>query len=119
MATHYVDFQIGRDFFHDLHRMHRDALADGATKALDVLFGPISTSPETSDSDDKDDESQSYSAFYVVIGVLVVLQVISLVVIGVLVFRSTHKSEAVDSGGRSDSVNEGVSLHKGLDSSCM
>lgn len=54
IGTHYNDYPMGRDFFHSLYRMHKDALADGAKKALDVIFGPL----EEQTDDDNDDNNQ-------------------------------------------------------------
>ena len=41
LATHYTDYAMGLSFFADSFRLHRDALAGGAAKALDALFGPL------------------------------------------------------------------------------
>mmetsp|Transcript_5152 Transcript_5152/g.7891 ORF Transcript_5152/g.7891 Transcript_5152/m.7891 type:complete len:411 (-) Transcript_5152:122-1354(-) len=63
VGTHYTDFPIGQHFFHDLYRMHRDALADGARKAVDKIFGPQETSePEDIpyDTGSDDDEVHLY-----------------------------------------------------------
>jgi hypothetical protein len=115
VATHYVDFQIGRDFFHDLHRMHRDALADGATKALNKIFGSLPTSADTANNGGNDEDDDTYkTTSHIVIAVLVLLQVMSLLVIGVLVYRVKGCS-----GERDSVVGDGVSLHKGVDSSIM
>lgn len=45
---------MGRDFFHSLYRMHKDALADGAKLALDQIFGPL---PEATDDDGNNEDN--------------------------------------------------------------
>jgi hypothetical protein len=57
IGTHYTDYPMGRDFFHSFYRMHKDALADGAKKALDEIFGPLE-----SVSDDEDDQNEEKSS---------------------------------------------------------
>lgn len=69
VSTHYTDYAIGRDFFHELYRMHRDALSDGARKAIDKIFGPEGDESNsntdivsTSTSDDSNDVAQYWKA---------------------------------------------------------
>ena len=124
VATHYVDFNIGRDFFHELYRMHRDALADGATKALDKLFGPLpSSSDETSSSgDDDDDYDDLFHTKDVVIGVLVFVVTALLLTVGALwaKLRARERdteAEREESKTKTDCDDDGLSLAEGHKSS--
>jgi hypothetical protein len=57
IGTHYTDYPMGRDFFHSMYRMHKDALADGAKKALDKIFG-TAPSPTPVNDDDQEEEGK-------------------------------------------------------------
>ena len=39
VGKHFIDLPMGTAFFHDVTRMHHDALMDGATLACDKIFG--------------------------------------------------------------------------------
>ena len=83
VSTHYTDYAIGRDFFHELYRMHRDALSDGARKAIDKIFGPESGDvSSSSNNDDNNDVAQYWRTIAIfalcTIFLLVVVLIVSL-----------------------------------------
>lgn len=72
VKTHLSDFHIAEDFFHDIYRMHRDALADGATAALDELFGPQDDDEtDTHHGSGGGDDDDVFTAEGIVLGVSV------------------------------------------------
>jgi hypothetical protein len=77
---------------------------------LDKIFGSLPTSADTANNGGNDEDDDTYkTTSHIVIAVLVLLQVISLLVIGVLVYR------VKGCNGESDSVvGDGVSLHSSI-----
>jgi hypothetical protein len=61
VATHYTDYPMGRDFFHSMYRMHKDALADGAKRALNKIFGPIANDEESDDNQEQQNKGKNSS----------------------------------------------------------
>jgi hypothetical protein len=77
VSAHYTDMPIGRDFFHDVYRMHKDALADGAKKALDKIFGPEAAAEAESEDSDEDSGDNAVLIWKTVSIALLILLVIA------------------------------------------
>jgi len=56
VGKHFIDGQMGADFFQDSHRLHHDALSTGGKIACDAIFGldelPNPNPPVTEEDDD-------------------------------------------------------------------
>lgn len=70
VGTHYTDYPMGRDFFHSLYRMHKDALADGAKQAIDAIFGPLDTNDNDNKNGNDNNKNKSISPLFSLLAII-------------------------------------------------
>ena len=98
--------------------MHRDALADGASKALDKIFGPLPVGEDVDMLEDDtltdDDCDGCEDLTTILIGILCITQIISLFVICFTCYRLRKVTE--DEGMDDDTVknSDGFALTRGV-----
>lgn len=92
VGKHFIDGEIGTDFFHNSDRMHHDALMVGAKLACDAIFGPNEVSNPNAPPSDTETDKEKETPWETIAIIFIALFVLSFTSLLALLTRQYSQS---------------------------